>query len=98
MRRDLGLSADSERIVFWVRVVPMGWSWSVHLIQEAHTHLVARKLPHLPWIRDKRESTDLTTCKLAGAMYIDNFAVFGENPLKYNALWLLCATHFWSTA
>ena len=65
---------------FAVRVLPMGWSWSVFLMQTVHVHMV-NHLSKLPWVVDK------SPCAAFGAgsadsgvrmLYIDNFAVLGS--------------------
>ena len=37
VQRRLGHLARNGRLNFAVRVLPMGWSWSVHLMQVAHS-------------------------------------------------------------
>ncbi|CAK0803561.1 unnamed protein product [Prorocentrum cordatum] len=56
-RQQLGVSDPSEMIHFVARVVPMGWSWAVHLIQEAHAHVLSTVSPEAPWIADKAAAT-----------------------------------------
>ncbi|CAK0852117.1 unnamed protein product [Prorocentrum cordatum] len=76
-RQRLGGSDPSEMTHFVARVVPMGWSWAVHLTQEAHAHVLSTISPDAPWIADKVPTPALgTQCSTAKMLYIDNVAVF----------------------
>ncbi|CAK0898689.1 unnamed protein product, partial [Prorocentrum cordatum] len=78
-RQRLGVSDSSEMIHFVARVVPMGWSWAVHLIQEAHAHVLSSISPDAPWIADKAPApAPGTQCATAKMLYIDNVAVFAS--------------------
>ncbi|CAK0823013.1 unnamed protein product, partial [Prorocentrum cordatum] len=76
-RQQLGVSDPLEMIHFVARVAPMGWSWAVHLIQEAHAHVLGAISPEAPWIADKVPTPALgAQCATAKMLYIDNVAVF----------------------
>ena len=74
---------------FRVRVVPMGWSWAVHLIQAAHLHIMSSSLERrgLPvaeqnWVADKVPTEPLRLGKVARILYIDNIAVHDNESLS----------------
>ncbi|CAK0911836.1 unnamed protein product, partial [Prorocentrum cordatum] len=76
-RQQLGVSDLSEMIHFVARVVPMGWSWAAHLIQEAHAHVLSTISSEAPWIADKVPTPALgAQCSTAKMLYMDNVAVF----------------------
>ncbi|CAK0808368.1 unnamed protein product, partial [Prorocentrum cordatum] len=76
-RQQLGVSDPSEMIHFVARVVPMGWSWAVHLTQEAHAHVLSTISPEAPWIADKVPTPALgAQCATAKMLHSDNVAVF----------------------
>ena len=74
MRQRLGLAADMTPVRFQCRVVPMGWSWSVHLIQQSLMGILQQELPHVNWIVDKRDAVEVSPEKPAAMLYIDNYA------------------------
>lgn len=49
----LGISRQVEEVRMWPRVVPMGWSWAVYLIQRFHEHVVGHIVPEGSWVLDK---------------------------------------------
>ena len=42
------------------RVLPMGFSWALHLAHVAHEELATSSLPGIPFIRDRQPLPDLT--------------------------------------
>ncbi|CAK0847428.1 unnamed protein product, partial [Prorocentrum cordatum] len=78
VRGACGLTLKSGQVRFRFKVVPMGWSWAVHFIQEAHLHLVKSVLPSQPWCLDKCPGIDLNS-EDAKVLYIDNFAVLSQS-------------------
>ncbi|CAK0899810.1 unnamed protein product [Prorocentrum cordatum] len=81
VRSACGLTLKSGQVRFRFKVVPMGWSWAVHFIQEAHLHLVKSVLPSQPWCLDKCPGIDLNL-EDAKVLYIDNFAVLSQSPSR----------------
>ncbi|CAK0874266.1 unnamed protein product, partial [Prorocentrum cordatum] len=74
MRGQLGLAQGASELKFRFRVVPMGWSWAVHLIQQVHLYVMERALQSGRWVLDKRPGVDLRQ-EDAKVLYIDNIAV-----------------------
>ena len=62
------------RAFFRVRVVPMGWSWSVFFVQTAHTFQMRSVRPEDPWLIDKRPCSCVEAHNTSKVLYIDNFA------------------------
>ncbi|CAK0880230.1 unnamed protein product [Prorocentrum cordatum] len=81
VRSACGLTLKSGQIRFGFKVVPMGWSWAVHFIQEAHLHLVKSVLPSQPWCLDKCPGIDLNA-EDAKVLCIDNFAALSQSPCR----------------
>ncbi|CAK0796418.1 unnamed protein product, partial [Prorocentrum cordatum] len=81
VRNACGLSGKSGQVRFRFKVVPMGWNWAVHFIQEAHLHIVKSVLPSQPWCVDKHPGMDLSV-EDAKVLYIDNFAVLSASPQR----------------
>ncbi|CAK0841047.1 unnamed protein product [Prorocentrum cordatum] len=81
VRNACGLSGKSGQVRFRFKVVPMGWNWAVHFIQEAHLHIVKSVLPSQPWCVDKHPGIDLSV-EDAKVLYIDNFAVLSASPQR----------------
>ncbi|CAK0901538.1 unnamed protein product [Prorocentrum cordatum] len=81
VRGACGLTLKSGQVRFRFKVVPMGWSWAVHFIQEAHLHLVKSVLPSQPWCLDKCPGIDLNSAD-AKVLYIDNFAVLSQSSVR----------------
>ncbi|CAK0802959.1 unnamed protein product, partial [Prorocentrum cordatum] len=81
VRRACVLTLKSGQVRFRFKVVPMGWSWAVHFIQEAHLHLVKSVLPSQPGCLDKCPGIDLNL-EDAKVLYIDNFAVLSQSPSR----------------
>ena len=78
LRRRLGAFDDEELIDFWSRVVPMGWSWAVHIVQLIHLDIFKKHVGGINvWMADKKEAVTLTDDKFVAILYIDNFAVLG---------------------
>ena len=64
----------------------MGWSWSLHLCQRAVSHVVEQVIASDRLILDRCAGQVIAhRDDLTGAVYVDNFAVFGANPSKINA-------------
>ncbi|CAK0892485.1 unnamed protein product, partial [Prorocentrum cordatum] len=78
VRGTCGLTLKSGQVRFRFKVVPMGWSWAVHFIQEAHLHLVKSVLPSQPRCLDKCPGIDLNS-EDAKVLYIDNFAALSQS-------------------
>ena len=76
-RRKLGLKKSDGLIDLLVKVLPMGFSWSVAIVQNAHMELVKEVLPHSPWVVDKRPLHTIVGAQVVQLMYIDNFGVMG---------------------
>ncbi|CAK0817021.1 unnamed protein product, partial [Prorocentrum cordatum] len=81
VRSACGLSLKSGQVRFRFKVAPMGWSWAVHFIQEAHLHLVKSVLPSQPWCLDKCPGIDLNTEDVK-VLCIDHFAVLSQSPSR----------------
>ena len=79
IRRLDGAEVSSDvRLFPQLQVVPMGWSWGVHLIQEAHSHILASSA----LLPSTRCAVDFQPPPLPGptpahALYIDNLCIFG---------------------
>ena len=64
-----------------IRTVPMGWSWAVYFVQQAHEFLVDRALSLPPEVRVReglmRKPLGAQEC--AHVAYLDNFGVLGPS-------------------
>lgn len=49
----LGVARDGL-CQFWVRVLPMGWSWAVYVVQHCQQFILQDALHSAPWVLDKR--------------------------------------------
>ena len=73
--------APRTQVVPYLRVLPMGWSWALHLCQQVLMHAidVAGFSPR-QIIGDKRAAVQLSARRdTAVAGYVDNFGVFGSD-------------------
>jgi hypothetical protein len=73
-------------IVPCLRVLPMGWNWALHLCQLLTAPGVVRAdIPLSLGVEDGRRGVALD-CKddIAGAPYVDNFAINGGSEVKVN--------------
>lgn len=77
--KELDLETHGPPVAFQARVVPMGWSWSVHLIQAAHLNLLKGVLPGQPWpwLTDKIPSAFRSSPHVIKVLYIDNMGAIG---------------------
>ena len=81
LRENLGATRDFQEISFRVRVVPMGWNWSVFLITEAQL-VMLRAAANSAFLFDKTPSLPLSTvakewaCTAIIFLFIDNYGVF----------------------
>eukprot|EP00975_Prorocentrum_lima_P053688 11265176-Prorocentrum_lima.AAC.1 len=80
MRRALGAFDDFGEVRLWVRVVPMGWNWAVHLIQQTHRHIIETALSIPMWVLDKRPAAVIHPGEAGVVLYIDNFAAIAPDP------------------
>ena len=74
------------KIVPYLRVLPMGWSWALHICQQVLNHaLDCAGFEQSRIIGDKRASVKITGGEdIAAAGYVDNFGVFGTSPAAVN--------------
>ena len=66
-----------------LNVLPMGWSWSLHLAQRSHETVGVRSglSPSLRLV-DKHSGVPLTTGGCRSAVYVDNFLIIGQDRDK----------------
>ena len=77
--RDL-LPHNAHEATFRVRVVPMGWSWAVVLVQAANLHqLRANAGGPRRWLMDRASAPEISGDNTASLLYIDNFAALGTS-------------------
>lgn len=80
-RRDLGLPGDPEERVWpCCRTMPMGWSWSVFLAQQAHLHILSSS-PEFPASAAIDRHTDPFLNRPRFMVYIDDIAFFASDEL-----------------
>ena len=60
VRRKLQLWDDGASVVFWCRVLPMGWAWAVHLVQSLHLHIFEQHHIIDQWVLDRHPAGALT--------------------------------------
>ena len=74
------------RVLPFLTVLPMGWSWALHLCQSVIMNAIqASGFSDCNIVGDKRPSVRLhTTSHIAAAGYVDNFAVIGSSPELVN--------------
>lgn len=61
---------------FRVRVLPMGWSWPVHIAQALHLEVLRRAGVAGPFLQDRVPLGSLEGGAIVSACYIDNVATF----------------------
>ena len=64
---------------FRLRVLPMGWSWAVWVMQNILEHLVGTEGPRTSQLAMHRPTPPISAEHSAQVLYIDNFAVVGES-------------------
>lgn len=76
-----------EFITPYLTVLPMGWSWALHLCQQVMNHaIITSGIDHLQIISDKGKPVHLAHgCDVGCAGYVDNFAVIGTCEDTVNA-------------
>ena len=75
------------KVTPFITVLPMGWSWALHLCQSVLLHAISVSgFKSKQIIGDKRESVTLKEFDdLAVAAYVDNFGVFGSSSKAVDA-------------
>ena len=75
------------KVIPFITVLPMGWSWALHLCQSVLLHAISVSgFKSKQIIGDKRESVTLKEFDdLAVAAYVDNFGVFGSSSKAVDA-------------
>eukprot|EP00972_Heterocapsa_arctica_P063376 9351765-Heterocapsa_arctica.AAC.1 len=63
----------------------MGWSWAVHVVQTIHMDILSRAELVDQWVVHKKASAVIGPGLFAGVLYIDNYAVFGVDPVACRA-------------
>jgi hypothetical protein len=81
------LLATSDWVYPQVCLCPMGWSWAVALVQQAHLNVLARA----GVLGESREANDVCALPLLSegpvhSLYIDNLNVMGHDPVVVNRL------------
>lgn len=66
----------------WPRVVPMGWSWAVFMIQRVHEHVLRHVVPPDSWVLDKCPAQCVRPGSNAYALYIDNYVCLGVDAAE----------------
>ena len=70
-----------------LKVLPMGWGWSLHLCQSFVANTVAKVVSADRSILDRQPGVVLRKqSDVATATYVDNFAVFGKDPVCVNRI------------
>lgn len=82
--KKLGLEAQGPAVSFQARVVPMGWSWAVYLMQAAHHKVLRSVASGHAWVVDKVPAPPLTQGSVLKVLYIDNVAAIAleEGPCE----------------
>ena len=74
--------ARTALVPFRLRVPPMGWAWSVFLMQVGQHHVLRDKLGDAPWMVNHvpvpplKAKDDTGPASVVPALYIDNYAAF----------------------
>ena len=70
----------------FLKVLPMGWSWALHLCQQVLTHAIQTSgFDQSQIIGDKRSAVRLSSVQsTAVAGYVDNYGVFGSDQHSVN--------------
>ena len=76
------LDLDPDTLVVpALQVLPMGWSWSLHIAQRVHEgRLSAAGADPSLFIQDKKPATSLSHSKIHSAVYVDNHLFFSNLP------------------
>ena len=89
--------APDDVLLPCLRVLPMGWSWSLHLCQCLVASVVGKFIVHGNMIADKSPPVVLDApSAVCGAAYVDNFAVAGCNPSEVTRTLDAICHHFQS--
>lgn len=73
---------EGEQVFPVLTALPMGFSWSLHLCQNAVQSVMRRALPGVERIVDGRPAPVLDSATLAWLAWVDNLAVFGTDPAQ----------------
>lgn len=73
---------EGEMVFPVLTALPMGFSWSLHLCQNAVQSVMRRALPELEQIVDGRPAPTLDAKTAAWLAYVDNLVVFGTDPAQ----------------
>ena len=66
-----------------LRVLPMGWSWSLHLAQKVHEHrLLHAGIPRDSMVFDRQPCPTLDAVSDACAAYVDNFVFINSSAIR----------------
>ncbi|MCP2504969.1 MAG: hypothetical protein NLN65_06720, partial [Candidatus Poseidoniaceae archaeon] len=92
--RHVGLShvhntpiSSSEVLLPCLKVLPMGWNWSLYFCQSFATNVVARHVPVQNMILDQRPGVRLSdSTDTAIAVYVDNVGVGGTDQATVNSM------------
>ena len=77
--------APSSRLIPYLTVLPMGWSWSLRFCQSVTEAAVCRALGSERLVRDRSAGLVIDgDGSLGGAAYVDNFCVIGSCPDAVN--------------
>ncbi|CAK0868103.1 unnamed protein product, partial [Prorocentrum cordatum] len=85
VRDQVSQQPTNGHIQFQSRVVPMGWAWAAHLVQQAHMSLLKDVRPLDSWVLDKAPTEPISAPHLAKILYIDNFASIGPTRARPDA-------------
>ena len=77
----------NEFVTPYLTVLPMGWSWALHVCQLVMNHSICTSgIDHLQLISDKGKPVHLAQgCDVVCAGYVDNYAVIGTCEDTVNA-------------
>ncbi len=78
--------AVKGKVSFQSRVVPMGWSWAVVLVQACHLNLLKGVRPSDPWLTDKVPVNPVNEKNAVKFMYIDNFSTISGSEAEGRAV------------
>jgi hypothetical protein len=85
-RDDLGLDGDAdERVWPCCRTLPMGWSWSVFLAQQAHLNILSQS-SDFPASASVCRSNDSRVDRARFLVYIDDVAFFASDEVSCRRL------------
>lgn len=91
-----GKRVDPDTVVLpTLRVLPMGWSWALHICQSVIQHQATLAVPEAPLILDREKAIALSEeHPSAIAVYVDNFAVFSIDKADGDSKLLRLRDHF----